>query len=48
MFAMCLRQDIESENIMYLLRFDVAMYSNASSIACDSGEKIDDLFGSLI
>ena len=44
MFAMDLRQDIESENMMYLLCFDVDMYSNA----CDSAEKIDDSFGSLI
>ena len=48
MFAMDLRQDIESQNMMYLLCFDVAMYSNARSIACDSVEKIDDLFTSLI
>ena len=40
MFAMGLRQDIESEKSMYLLYFNVAMYSNARSIACDSPEKL--------
>ena len=40
MFAMDLRQDIASENVMYLLCFDVDMYSNARSIAFDSAEKI--------
>ena len=36
MIAMDLRQDIESENMMYLLCIDVAIYSNARSIACYS------------
>ena len=39
MFAMDLKQDIKPENMMCLLLFDVAMYSNAKSIACDSAEK---------
>ena len=47
-FDLDMRQDIESENKMYLLCFDVALYSNAKSIACDSAEKIDDLFGCLV
>ena len=42
------RQDIESENMMYLLCFDVAIYSNARSIACDSAEKIDDMLVVLL
>ena len=40
MFALDLRQDIESENMMYLLCFDVAMCDNARSIICDSARKL--------